>query len=269
MSQPQPAQRVRHETRMRMLTVLRTKSVTPKMLRVTLGGADLQGFVSAAADDHVKLFFPERAGGAPILPAGPPGTPQAAEAPRPIARDYTPRRYDASAHELDIEFSLHGDGPAAQWAAQARAGHKLAVGGPRGSFVVSNDFDWYLFIGDDTALPAIGRRLSELPAGVRGLVIAEVDDRSEEQLFQTSADLQVTWLHRGGSPAGEFTRLQSAVSALKLPKGTGYTWIASESNVARGLRQFLVAERQFDKQWLKAAGYWKHGSSATHEKHED
>ncbi len=262
-------QRVRHEVRMRMLTVLRTKNITPKMLRITLTGADLEGFVSAAADDHVKLFFPERAGGDPIMPAGPPGSPQAAAAPRPIARDYTPRRYDAATHELDIEFSLHGDGPAAQWAAQARPGHKLAVGGPRGSFVVSNDFDWYLLIGDDTALPAIGRRLSELPAGARALVIAEVADGSEEQLFQTSADLQVTWLHRGEAPAGELTRLQTAASALKLPKGTGYTWIAAESNVARGLRQFLVAERQLDKQWLKAAGYWKHGNSATHETHDD
>jgi NADPH-dependent ferric siderophore reductase len=254
---------------MRQLTVLRTRNVTPKMLRVTLGGNDLTGFVSAAADDHVKLFFPDRSGGAPVLPAGPPGTPLPEGAPRPIARDYTPRRFDAATNELDIEFSLHGDGPAARWAAQARPGHQLAVGGPRGSFVVSNDFDWHLLVGDDTALPAIGRRLSELPVGSRALVVAEVDDRAEEQLFQTNADLQIKWLHRGGAPAGDASRLRSAISALKLPAGVGYVWIACESNVARELRQWLLANRTIDKQWLKAAGYWKHGSSATHEKHDD
>jgi NADPH-dependent ferric siderophore reductase len=252
-----------------MLTVLRTRHITPKMLRVTLGGGELQGFVSAAADDHVKLFLPERPGGAPVLPAGPQGATPAVDAPVPIARDYTPRRYDAANQELDIEFSLHGDGPAAKWAAQARPGHQLAIGGPRGSFVVSNDFDWYLLIGDDTALPAIGRRLSELPVGARALVIAEVDDRSEEQLFQCNADLQVRWLHRDGAAAGDAGRLQAAVSALKLPSGTGYSWIACEANVARSLRQQLLAEKSLEKQWLKAAGYWKRGSSATHEKFED
>ena len=261
-------QRVRHETRMRMLTVLRTRHITPKMLRVTLGGNDLHGFVSAAADDHVKLFFPERSGGAPVLPAGPPGTPLAEGAPKPIARDYTPRRYDVTANELDVEFSMHGDGPAARWASQARAGHQLAIGGPRGSFVISNTFDWYLFVGDDTALPAIGRRLSELPVGARAMVIAEVDDRAEEQLFQTQADLHTTWLHRSGAAAGDAARLAAALASLKVPAGVGYTWIACESNVARSLRQQLLA-RGFDKQWLKAAGYWKHGASATHEKHED
>jgi NADPH-dependent ferric siderophore reductase len=269
MNAPHSVQRVRHETRMRKLTVLRTRSITPKMLRVTLGGEELRGFISAAADDHVKLFFPERAGAEPIVPAGPPGTTLPAGAPAPIARDYTPRRYDATSNELDIEFSLHGDGPAARWANHARPGHKLAIGGPRGSFVVSNDFDWYLFVGDDTALPAIGRRLAELPTGVRALVIAEVDGRAEEQLFHSQADLQVQWLHRDGAVGGDAARLQNALRALKLPAGVGYTWIACESNVARTLRQLLLTERGFDKQWLKAAGYWKQGASATHEKHED
>jgi NADPH-dependent ferric siderophore reductase len=253
---------------MRMLTVLRTRNITPKMLCVTLGGSDMSGFSSAAADDHVKLFFPEQPGGAPVLPAGPKGSPLPEGASRPIARDYTPRRFDSGANELDIEFSLHGDGPAARWAAQARAGHTLAVGGPRGSFVVSNTFDWYLFVGDDTALPAIGRRLSELPIGSRATVISEVDDAAEEQLFQSQAELQVRWLHRNGAATGEATRLSEALRALPLPSGVGYTWIACESNVARALRQLLL-ERGVNKQWLKAAGYWKHGASATHEKHED
>jgi NADPH-dependent ferric siderophore reductase len=40
----------------------------------------------------------------------------------------------------------------------------LGIGGPRGSFIVPMDLDWHLLVGDATALPAIARRLSELPA---------------------------------------------------------------------------------------------------------
>ena len=54
------ARRVRHETRLRLLQVRNVEHITPKMLRITVGGDELAGFVSAAHDDHVKLFFPHQ-----------------------------------------------------------------------------------------------------------------------------------------------------------------------------------------------------------------
>nr|GFD30456.1 hypothetical protein [Tanacetum cinerariifolium] len=59
-----------------------------------------------------------------------------ADGPKPAMRDYTPRRYDAASGELDIDFVLHGDGPAATWAAQAAVGQHLYIAGPRGSMIV-------------------------------------------------------------------------------------------------------------------------------------
>jgi NADPH-dependent ferric siderophore reductase len=259
--------RVRHETKMRRLRVVRVARLSPKMQRVTLSGPDLVGFVSSAADDHVKVVFP-RPGEPLVLPPGksdPPGDPSA---PEPIKRDYTPRHFDAAKLELDIEFALHGDGPAAQWAAQAAPGQELGVGGPRGSFVVSGDFDWYLLVGDETALPAIARRLGELPSGAKAIVIAEVDDAAEELKFTSKAQMTVQWLHRGAHEAGDAGLFTQALTKLVLPAGTGYSWIACESNVARQLRSLLLG-RGFDRKWLKSVGYWKRGASNTHEKHED
>lgn len=261
-------QRVRHEPKLRLLEVARVVRLTPKMTRVTLTGADLPGFYSAAHDDHVKVFFPPPGKEQPILPSGPPGAPVSDEALRPIARDYTPRRYDAAANELDIDFVLHGEGPAATWVEQVKPGQKLGVGGPRGSFVVSA-FDCYWLIGDEAALPAIGRRLEELPADAKAIVIAEVDNPAEQQDLRSKAQTHITWVHRQGSEPGTADLLLNALSKQAAPAGDGYTWIACESNVARRLRQYLVSERGFNKEWVKAAGYWKHGAVATHEKHED
>lgn len=261
-------QRVRHEARMRLLTVKRVSNITPRMVRVTLTG-DLQGFTSAAYDDHVKLFFPAPGSVDPILPKGPPGSSEATAGPAPIARDYTPRRYDAAANELDIEFVLHSEGPATSWAAQVQPGQKLGVGGPRGSFVLSGAFDWYLLVADEAGLPAIARRVAELPAGAKAYVVAELEDASDEQALPSPAQVQVTWVHRNGQAAGQSEALQGALGKLVMLPGEGYTWIACESNVARSLRNYLIGERGFDKEWIKAAGYWKHGAIATHEKHED
>lgn len=266
---PRGIQRVRQEVRRRLLTVKRVIKVTPRMVRVTLTGDELQGFNSPGYDDHVKLFFPAPGSIDPILPKGPPGSPEAAEGPAAISRDYTPRRYDAASNELDIDFVLHSEGPATQWAAQVQPGHTLGVGGPRGSQILQGEFDWYVLVADEAGLPAVARRLNELPAGARAFVIAEVEDPSEEQQFTTQANVEVTWLHRRGHAAGTTDLLLPAMQKLTVPAGIGYTWIACESNVARALRNYLTGERGFDKQWLKAAGYWKLGAVATHERHDD
>lgn len=258
-------QRVRHPLRFRRLQVVRTRLVTPQLLRVTLGGADLEGFLSASFDDHMKLFFP--VDGKLVIPQTGPDGPSWPDGPRPPSRDYTPRRYDAAAQELDIEFVLHGDGPASTWAAQAQPGQEIGVGGPRGSFVVPEGFDWHLLIGDDTALPAISRRLEELPAGKRVIAVIEVSDASAEVELTTAADARVHWLHRQGAPEGSL--LEAAVRELALPEGNGFVWAAGEGNAMRAVRQCLVAERGVDKKRIRASAYWKRGATAVHEDIDD
>jgi NADPH-dependent ferric siderophore reductase len=264
------ARRVRHETKMRLLQVREVSRLTPKMVRVVLGGEALAGFVSAAHDDHVKLFFPQPGHDKPVLPTPTPNGPVYPEgAARPAARDYTPRRYDPAANTLTIDFVLHGEGPAATWAAQARPGQFLGVGGPRGSFIVPDDFDWYLLAGDETAVPAIGRRLQELPAGTRVIAVVEVADAGEEQKLDTRAKLEMHWLHRTGAEAGNHLLLQRALTEFVLPPGEGYAWVAAEASAAKALRRYLVDQRSLPKDRVKAAAYWKQGAVAVHETYDD
>jgi NADPH-dependent ferric siderophore reductase len=262
--------RVRHEPRRRLLTVQTVERLTPNMVRVTLGG-DLAGFVSSAYDDHMKVFFPMPGQSAPTVPEqGPNGPVHAEGAERSPGRDYTPRRYDVGRNELIIDFALHDAGPATDWAATAKPGQQLGIGGPRGSFVVPDDFDWYLFIGDETALPAIGRRLEELRAGARAIVVAAVAGPEEEQTFESGANVETNWVRRPLSRAEDPAPLLDAVHALTLPKnGDGYAWAAGESQTAKLLRRHLIDECGLDKAWVKAAGYWKRGAVSIHETHND
>ena len=174
--------RVRHELKRRLLEVRQVERVTPNYVRVTLGGDDLAGCSSLAYDDHSKLFFPAAGVAAPVFP----GEGEA------IMRDYTPRRYDAERGELVFEFALHEGGPASDWAAQAKPGMFLGVGGPRGSFVVEGNFDWYLLIGDESGLPAIARRLEELPKTAKAVVVVEVANGAEQQELTAPDDTKIT-----------------------------------------------------------------------------
>jgi len=252
-----PVQRVRHPLKARLLQVRQITSVTPRMVRITFHGPDLGDFISASFDDHMKLFFP--ADGQPVMPANTSEGPRFPDGVhRPPARDYTPRRIRAANGELDIDFVLHGDGPASSWAARVQVGDSLVVAGPRGSFVIPEGFDWQLLIGDETALPAIGRRLEEAPQGTKIHVIAQVADAAEQQAFQTEADVQIMWLHADDTNKQP---LVDAVRAFALPEGEGYIWGGGEAAQMRAITYYLLEEKGIDKSRVRVSNYWKQGAA--------
>lgn len=263
-------QLVRHSLTMRLLEVRCVGRLSPRMVRITLGGSDLDGFRSLAADDHVKLFFPADGHDRPVLPAvDPGGLVYPEDAPRPAHRDYTPRRYRPVEQELDVDMVLHGAGPGSAWASRAEPGMAVGVAGPRGSFVIPDSFDWYLLAGDETALPAIGRRLGELPSAARALVLIEVDGADDELRLETRADVRLTWLHRDGAAPGTSDSLLRAVRSLVLPDGDGFAWAAGEASAMHMLRQHLRNERGLDSNAMKVRGYWKRGIEDHQEPHDD
>ncbi|MFX1675580.1 siderophore-interacting protein [Paraburkholderia sp. A2WS-5] len=269
MQNPSPLEvvRVRHPLKFRLLRVARVTALSPALVRVTLTG-DLSDFVSASFDDHLKVFFPPAGTEKPVLPhLGPDGIAFPEGVERPAARDYTPRRFDIAAGELDLEFALHDAGPATAWAAQAQPGQFLGVGGPRGSMVIPTGYHWHLLIGDETALPAIQRRLTELPAGARVAAVVEVANRAARIALPTEADLYVVWCYREESESDQ--PLVDAVSEVWLPPGDGYVWAAGEASEIRAVRAHLCNERGVDKKRIRASAYWRRGAQATHEAIED
>lgn len=256
--------RVRHTLRTRLLQVARVESPTPHLVRVVLTGDALDGFVSAGFDDHCKLFFPAPGAERPVFPElGPNGPIFPEGAARPVMRDYTPRHFDPVKRELTIDFVMHEAGPATDWARQARPGQYLGVGGPRGSFVVPDAFDWHLLIGDETALPAMARRLEELPSAKPVVIVVAVRDDSARLIFDTQTDLREVWC------TDEPHALVQALRAIELPAGDGFIWAAGESSSMREVRAYLVGERGVQKDRIRAASYWRRGDAAVHESLDD
>lgn len=254
--------RVRHDLRFRALTVASARNLTPTMRRIVLEGEALEGFTSLGFDDHVKLF-PVAPGQALTLPIIGPDGPVFPE-PRPVARDYTPRAYDAETRQLTIDFVVGHGGPATEWAEAATPGDVVGIGGPRGSFIVPTAFADHVLIGDETALPAIGRRLEELPAGVRAHVAVEVADASSRLPLSSLSDLSVIWVERGACSRPD--RLADAAAAMlaAVDPSDAYVWIAAESAVAKTLRARALA-MGFSPTTMKAAGYWRRGALGAHE----
>lgn len=268
-------QKLRHPIKPRMLQVSRVTQLSHSLRRITLAGSDLEGFLSASFDDHVKLFVPAQPGARPVLPViGPNGPEFPADQPRPVARDYTPRHYDPVAQELHIDFVLHHSGPATDWATQASPGDYLGVAGPRGSFVIPVGFDWHLLIGDETAIPAIGRRLEELPEETQAIVVIKLRHEADRTEFATRCKLRLEWVIADAAPAvneqaessaEQPNLLEQAVRGLALPHGEGYVWAAGEYTDIKQVRAYLVGELGIDKSRIRAASYWRQAAPDSHE----
>ena len=248
---------LRHTVKFRPLQVLRTEEISPCMRRVIVGGPALEGFDSPSPDDHVKLFFPN-AEGQFVVPLMTPEGPRYPEGQQPSpARDYTPRWWDLEAGELALDFVMHGHGVASSWAANAQPGDAIAVGGPRGSHMTAPDYDTYVLIGDETALPAIGRWLETLPEGAQADVYIEIPESGDRQELPDDDRIRVSWLERNGFDAASSTLLEDVLTDFEEPDGDTFYWIATESRRARMMRKYIEGHLGVPKDWIRSTGYWK------------
>jgi NADPH-dependent ferric siderophore reductase len=243
----QPSQRpARKRGPPRRTTVRSIERVTPRVIRVIVGGDALEGFGPPRPGGHIKLFFDTS------------WNPHDEAQPRPPARTYTPRTFDPAAKTLAIEFVLHGDGLAAGWVQRAKEGDALYVGGPGGGWDVPADAKHLVIAADDTAMPAAGMIIEALPPGCKATVLCEIADKAEERpLSPSAAAVKVKWLHVGDATPGSL--LEREVKAIHAGDGTVF-WIACESGAMRRIKAQLK-ERGVDPTRLHTRGYWRLGET--------
>lgn len=234
-----------------VLSVVRARQVTPMMRRVTLGGPDMARYREGP---NAKLLVPP--GNAPRWEWDEAARPTRAEQPAPVKRTFSVRRFDAAAGEMDIDFLLHGEGPAARWAERAAPGDVLGVLGVGG--VTWQPADWFLIVGDHCALPAVAKLLPELPDTAEGEVFLAVPGPAERQELRHPAGIRVRWLHPEGT-AGD-SGLAEAVRAVRWPDHERvFAWIAGESAEVRQVRSWLRRDHGLTHRQHLAIGYWKRG----------
>ncbi|NII09879.1 siderophore-interacting protein [Oleiagrimonas sp. C23AA] len=231
----------------RTFTVLGKHPVTPRMLRVSLGGEGLESFPDDQASAYVKLMFPVDG------------------RERPLLRTYTVRAQRSDA--IDIDFALHGadgGGPASGWALNCQPGDRIDIGGPGPKKLADAEADFVLMVGDMTALPAISVNLEQLPASAQGRVIVEVPHEEDIQPLSKPERVDLQWVIN--PTPGQATPLVEAVAALAWPHGRVAVWAACEFTSMRALREHFRHERGVERTDMYISSYWKQGSDEDNHK---
>ena len=225
-------------TRRLALEVVDSATLTPHMHRLRLTAPELDGFRFDPGQDVMLLV--------------------AAEGNRPVRRRYTIRALDPAWQLLTLDVVLHGDGPGERWVRSAQPGDQIEGIGPRGKIRTSPAADWHLFIGDESALPAIFAMAESLPGDSVATLVLEVPEPADEQELLAPARTRVSWLHRLGAPAGDAAALVAEARDVELPAGTGHAYLFGEAKVVLQLREVL-AERGLVPDQMSPKAYWGRG----------
>lgn len=250
---PAPEAAPRKRRPPRRVQVTRVQTLSPLMRRITLQGAELEGFEVGDPASYMKLIFPEPGQTEPERPLP--------DGPRPKSmRTYTPLAVRADVHEVDVDFVLHGDGPASTWVAQAQTGQVLFLMGPGPGYKLALDAPVHVLIGDDSALPAFETILASLPASAQAKVLVEVVDAAEERPLQSAAKVDARWVARGADNTLAGQALEAALRKAGAPAADARIYLACEAAAMRRIRQLLIEELGVERSRIVGRGYWKLGT---------
>jgi NADPH-dependent ferric siderophore reductase len=225
-------------TRKLHFEVATTEQVSPHMQRLELTAAELDRFGYLPGQDVMLLV--------------------AAEGAKPVRRRYTIRRLDPEQRVLTLDIVLHGDGPGERWVRSARPGDRIEGIGPRGKISPSPEAEWHLFMGDESAMPAILAMTESLPGDSDATIVLEIPDPEDEQEVAAAARTRVSWLHRLGAQAGEPAGLSAEAAEVELPPGSGHAYLLGEARVVLRLREIL-ASRGLAQDQMSPKAYWGRG----------
>ncbi len=238
----------------RRVMVRGVEALTPRLVRVTVGGPDLVGFALSEPAASVRLLLPAPGSDELVIPLWHTNEFLMPDGSRPTIRTFTPRRMRA-ADELDLEIVLHGEGVASTWASAAEPGIKVAVSGPGRGYSIDAAAPEFVLAGDETALPALCQLLEHLPNATPVQVhieIAHADARLE------LADHPLATLHwhelTPGAEHGD--ALVAAVTSATFSTDARI-WAAGEAAAVQRVRKHLFEIRGIPRAHASVRGYWK------------
>ena len=222
--------------------VISKKLLTPNMVRLTLGGDDLENFPEGYEGGYIKVVVESTGTGI-------------------VSHSFTVREFDPEQLCLVIDMVAHGDhGPASRWAGQVRVNDEVNILGPGACKRLNQEADWFLLAGDMTALPAISVNLEILPENARGYAVLEVIDPGDQIELNAPKGLEVVWV-RNDDPLRAPSPISDTVKNLVWLEGQASTWVAGEFDTSRSLRQYFRHERKIHRDFMYVSCYWKIGDT--------
>ncbi|GGK57864.1 siderophore-interacting protein [Nocardia camponoti] len=216
------------------LTVTSNEKITDNFVRIGFSAGGLLADHPVHPTQWVRLWIPEE--GSDKL----------------HHRGFTLVNQNPEADTVSIDFALH-DGPAANWARNAKPGDPLDAS------VLGSDFQLpaetpseYVIFGDTASLPAINSLLAAI-GDTPARVWLEWQYESDQQIpVNAGASHSVTWLRR----VDDGRLLREAAQELACAT-TAFAWVACCGQTTRSIVKTFKTQHGLGKTAIKSQAYWK------------
>ena len=226
--------------KIRNIKVTNISQLSPNMKRITFHSKDFFDFPENEDGGYVKLIFKQEL------------------SDNSFFRPYTIRSFRKNKLELDIDFSYHfgNQGYATKWASHAKIGDEILISGPGLKKPINEKSDWFFFVGDMTALPAIACYLERIPKSAEGFVVLEIISKNDKIELIKPKNIKIKWVVKSKQNPSV---LEDAVKEINWLNGKPYVWVACEFNKMRNLRNFFQKDKKISKNEMYISSYWKLG----------
>ena len=230
--------------RIRNIKITKIHQLSPNMKRLTFSSQDLHDFPEDQNGGYIKFLFKKKP----------------SDKDNSLARPYTIRNFRKHKLELDIDFSYHpGDsGFATKWAYKAKIGDTISISGPGSKQLISNNSNWFFFVGDMTALPAISSYLEELPIDSTGFAVIEITSVNDKVELKKPKHMNIKWVVKSEKNKN-IDNFLNAVREVKWLDNKPYVWVACEFTKMKSLRDYFQKEKRILKNEMYISSYWKIG----------
>ena len=244
----------------RYITVHHTQRLSSTLHRVYFRPEYCSDLSDEHHGAHIKLFFPDQISHMPPLPSrNAQGKVTWPEGKKPVTRTYTLRQFLAEEQLLVIDFVLHPSfGIAADWARHAQPGHMLGLAGPGGQARFHPNAEYWIFIGDLSALPMIAATLEQLPIDAKGQVWLEINHPHDKIELSHPAGIEVHWQI---TDANLNEKINTSLQQLNWDTQQISVTLAGENARVITLRKIFRQQYQVNKSYLYAVPYWKQGET--------
>ena len=181
-----------------------------------------------------------------IAIGGVPGNDVMIAVPKPdgglARRRFSVRSFDPEKDTVTFWVTTHHDGLASEWLRDAQPGSSTDLVGPRGKIQLEPLADWYLFVGDISALGAFYNLAEAIELPGKAIFIVEVPSAQDIVTAPFDEGLGVTgiFVERQGREPNDPVGLLRGLAAFEFPEGEGHAYLFGEFKQINAVKLALL-----------------------------
>jgi NADPH-dependent ferric siderophore reductase len=168
-------------------------------------------------------------------------------------RTYSVWNYDRKNQTIDMAVCTHSNGIGSKWIRELKIDDKIYFSKPKGNFIIDNTGDFYIFIGDISALGHLYEIRRNLPADkkVYSLIYS---DKTEDFFEDLENKAKFSFKKLNQNPSEQISK--DITELATTTNGKGIVYIGGDGRVCVELNKYFRQVLKWNTKQIKTKPFW-------------